>query len=102
MSASLVGSEMCIRDRGASSRLGATDESSAGHNTEEDPDHTSEQSREDPPWTQHLDQTLDWDLAGLLLRPFAPLRNVPRACQPVFLEIARRVARVAGEGGARG
>eukprot|EP00969_Alexandrium_andersonii_P190792 8428512-Alexandrium_andersonii.AAC.1 len=48
---------------------------------------------DDPPWAQHLGQTLGWGLADLLLRLFSPLRNVPRACQPVFLEIARRVAR---------
>eukprot|EP00969_Alexandrium_andersonii_P368347 15472695-Alexandrium_andersonii.AAC.1 len=49
-------------------------------------------SQHEPPRVQFLDQTLEWDSADLLLRPFSPLCNFPRACQPVFLEIARRTA----------
>eukprot|EP00969_Alexandrium_andersonii_P123759 5469601-Alexandrium_andersonii.AAC.1 len=54
-------------------------------------------SADDEARMRHLGQVLNWGLAGLLLRPFSPLRNVPRACQPVFVEISGKF--VLGRGG---
>ena len=50
-------------------------------------------------WTQFLAQVDEWDLREILLRPFDPLRHVPKRCVAPFMEVAARTATLAAGDG---
>ena len=50
-------------------------------------------------WMTHLPQVDDWDIQDIILRPFDPLRHIPKRCVGPFMEVASRTATLAAGDG---
>ncbi len=57
--------------------------------------------RQDTEWASHITQLGELDLHAVLLRPFRPIRHIPRRCLPMIGNIVRETAFMATSGSER-